>query len=227
VLNYCTRVPHKKVLSDLRSRVKQLERLLEEHGIEIPSDGEQGAGGSLNFGVLQGQTTSRTGTRPTDESLSAPGVPPPLAEVAGRVNGSLNPQQLLTPSTADDTSSSGGDSMTNDLAAQMGSLKVAEDGQLRYYGPTSNLHIIHNGLFSLSRSTIRSVTEEGQLALQRAGVGQHVDPEIESHLTRLYFAWEDPAIHVVDEEMYYTEKNNWSLGATGTPFYSETLNNAM
>lgn len=124
-------------------------------------------------------------------------------------------------------SPSDADSITDELAAKVGSLKIAEDGQLRYYGPTSNLHIVHNGLFSISRGTIRSVSEEGQTAMEKAGVGHTVAPDIELHLIKLYFAWEDPSIHVVDEDLFYNEKNKWSLGVKDTPFYSETLNNAI
>lgn len=119
------------------------------------------------------------------------------------------------------------DFMADALAAQMVSLKIAEDGQLRYYGPTSNLHIVHNGQFSVSRPPIRSIPEEGRAALESAGVSLVVDPAVEMHLTRLYFSWEDPAIHVVDEDMFYSEKMKWSMGVTNGSFFSETLNNAM
>lgn len=208
-----------------------LEQTLKDHGIRIPSEKETqvqdsppGAASNPNY-VSQTPKEVFTYTQLHDESRVAEVASTSIRRSDHVENSWI--QQLPTPATTGETSSSDGDSMTDDLAAQMGSLKVAEDGQLRYYGPTSNLHIVHNGLFSLSRSTIRSVSEEGQAALQRAGVGNYVDPEIELHLTRLYFAWEDPAIHVVDEEMFHSEKQKWSAGAVGTSFYSETLNNAM
>lgn len=119
------------------------------------------------------------------------------------------------------------DDITNSLAARVGSLQIAEDGQLRYYGPTSNLHLYHSGLQSLSRSTIRHVATEGSQALRRAGLDQRVDPEIEMRLAQLYFTWEDPAIHVIDEENFYLEKQRCLDGVTNTPYYSETLNNAI
>jgi hypothetical protein len=119
------------------------------------------------------------------------------------------------------------DDITNSLAARVGSLQIAEDGQLRYYGPTSNLHLYHSGLQSLSRSTIRHVATEGSQALRRAGLGQRVDPEVEMRLCQLYFTWEDPAIHVVDEEIFYLEKQKFLKGVADTPYYSETLNNAI
>lgn len=119
------------------------------------------------------------------------------------------------------------DNITSSLSARMGSLQIAEDGQLRYYGPTSNLHLYHAGLHSLSRSTIRHVATEGMQALARAGLDHPVAPDVERHLAELYFAWEDPAIHVVDEEIFFLEKQKWKSGHTNTPYYSETLNSAM
>jgi hypothetical protein len=119
------------------------------------------------------------------------------------------------------------DNITSSLAARMGSLQVAEDGQLRYYGPTSNLHLYHNGLQSLSRSTIRNVATEGSDVLRRAGLDQKIPLAVEMNLAQLYFSWEDPAIHVVDEEIFFLEKQKWIAGNKNTPYYSETLNNAM
>jgi len=119
------------------------------------------------------------------------------------------------------------DEMIDQLSARMGSFQLAEDGQLRYFGATSNLHILHNGAFSLSRTPTRSIRTEGSSTLHRAGIGQEVDQEFEKHLEELYFTWEDPAIHVVDEEMYYLEQAKWNSGEDGSPFYSETLKNAM
>lgn len=119
------------------------------------------------------------------------------------------------------------DNITSSLSTRMGSLQIAEDGQLRYYGPTSNLHLYHAGLHSLSRSTIRHVATEGAQVLARAGLDHPVPLDVERHLAELYFAWEDPAIHVVDEEVFFLEKQKWKSGHTNTPYYSETLNNAM
>lgn len=119
------------------------------------------------------------------------------------------------------------DEMVDQLSARMGAFQIAEDGQLRYFGATSNLHILHNGESSLSRMPTRSVHLEGNLVLQRAGLGREVPLAFEEHLEKLYFTWEDPAIHVVDEDMYFKEKIKYNDGESGTPFYSETLKNAM
>jgi hypothetical protein len=119
------------------------------------------------------------------------------------------------------------DEIVDQLSARMGSFQIAEDGQLRYFGATSNLHILHNGIFFLSRSPTRSIRNEGNDVLVTAGLGHTVSTETEKHLAKLYFKWEDPAIHVVDEEMYYLAQAKWQSGEDGSPFYSETLKNAM
>lgn len=119
------------------------------------------------------------------------------------------------------------DDIASSLTARMGSLQIAEDGQLRYYGPTSNLHISRNGLQSISRSSIRHIANEGREVLKRAGLDHEVPPSVEIHLAKLYFAWEDPSIHVIDEEIFFEEKAARLAGKTATPYYSETLNNSM
>ena len=54
-----------------------------------------------------------------------------------------------------------------------------------------------------------------------------MSPDLEAYLEELYFRWEDPAIHVVDQEMYAEAKTAYESGQDGNPFYSETLKNAM
>ncbi|KAB5531369.1 fungal-specific transcription factor domain-containing protein [Coniochaeta sp. 2T2.1] len=125
-----------------------------------------------------------------------------------------------------DVSDDEGD-ITHFLAARMGSLRIAEDGQLRYYGPTSNLHVHPDGFHSLQRSSIRHVATEGGAVLRQLGLDHEVRLDLEVHLARIYFSWEDPAIHVVDEATYFAEKQRWVSGDKSSPYYSETLNNAI
>ncbi|KAJ6092302.1 hypothetical protein N7467_004271 [Penicillium canescens] len=109
----------------------------------------------------------------------------------------------------------------------MGSLQIAEDGQLRFFGPTSNLHISHVGPFPLFNSNIRSVYWNEALILTAAGVNDHVSDELEDHLTKLYFAWENPNIPLVDERTYFREKASYRQLNQPSHRYSEVLNNAI
>lgn len=117
--------------------------------------------------------------------------------------------------------------ITDILAARVGALRIAEDGELRYYGPTSNLHVQPNGSQSLSQATIRHVEAEGSGVLRRLGLDREVPLATEMHLARLYFSWEDPAIHVLDEDTFFAEKQKTLFQGNKSPYYSETLNNAM
>ncbi|KAH6869050.1 fungal-specific transcription factor domain-containing protein [Thelonectria olida] len=160
-------------------------------------------------------------TNPDDQPFVLLGTPDFSAE---------QPEGLPDPSLghgarAEDLEEDG--DITSILSARMGSLRIAEDGQLRYYGPTSNLHIHRDGFQSLSRSTIRHVATDGHEALKRLGLDQELPISLEMYLAKLYFAWEDPAIHVVDEETFFSEKGRWALEEQTSPYYSETLNNAI
>ena len=117
--------------------------------------------------------------------------------------------------------------ITDILAARVGALRIAEDGELRYYGPTSNLHVQPNGSQSLSQANIRHVEVEGSGVLKRLGLDRVAPLSVEMHLAKFYFSWEDPAIHVLDEDTFFTEKQNALFHGKKSPYYSETLNNAV
>lgn len=139
----------------------------------------------------------------------------------------ISPQQVqLTIDHSTSGREDTGSDLEDILSARMGLLRLSEDGQLRYYGPTSNLNIQNNGTHALSRSTIRDVSAEGNNVLRKLGLDHPVSLTLETHLAKLYFSWEDPAIHVVDEEAFFREKEKY-LSGTNSPYYSETLNNAM
>lgn len=128
---------------------------------------------------------------------------------------------------ADPEPESNDDEVMDRLSARIGAFQIAEDGQLRYFGATSGLHILPDGLSSLPRALSRSVRIEGEEVLARAGLNRRIDHLIERHLEDLYFRWEDAAIHVLDEEMYFLAKSAYYSGEDGSPFFSETLKNAM
>ncbi|KAL5600654.1 hypothetical protein FOVSG1_008466 [Fusarium oxysporum f. sp. vasinfectum] len=138
-----------------------------------------------------------------------------------------SPQSASLAQSGVHESEDGDSSITDILSARMGALRIVEDGQLRYYGPTSNLHMYADGLQSLSSPSFRRVSIEGMDVLRRLGLDLDVSLDLETHLAGLYFAWEDPAIHVVDEDVFFAEKRRCLLQETSSPYYSETLNNAI
>ncbi|CVL06386.1 uncharacterized protein FMAN_03715 [Fusarium mangiferae] len=137
-----------------------------------------------------------------------------------------SPQSTSLAQSGVHASEDGDSSITDILSARMGALRIVEDGQLRYYGPTSNLHMYADGLQSLSSPSFRRVSIEGMDVLRRLGLDLDVSSDLETHLAGLYFAWEDPAIHVVDEDVFFAEKRRCRLQEISSPYYSETLNNA-
>jgi hypothetical protein len=118
------------------------------------------------------------------------------------------------------------DEVTTNLSSRVGKLQVAEDGQLRYYGATSNLHILHNGPNSLSQPSIRTIQAHGKHAIAQANLEWPGDHEYEEHLLDLFFAWHNPFTNVVDKSCYYRSRQAHANGHNAT-FYSLCLTNAM
>lgn len=114
------------------------------------------------------------------------------------------------------------------LSNRIGTLKIAGDGHLRFYGATSNLNLVDvSATQQRQRPDARTVRHDGQDILNHLRVGQPVDQELEDHLVELYFTWQNPSIYVVDKEMYMTARLRWRNEYDDTPFYSEVLTNAM
>ena len=164
--------------------------------------------------------------------LQANGIPVPPSDVS-RVEGSKplafeqNAAAAAGLKTDSPASSATDDAVVDQLSGRMGSLQLADDGQLRFYGPTSNLTILQNGTLSIGSSSRLSVAANWQQILDRAGVGHYVDLEIEDHLIKLYFCWEDPSIHVVDEEIFWSERARCRRERCASSSYSELLTNAI
>lgn len=118
--------------------------------------------------------------------------------------------------------------VVNQVSERVGSLHLSEDGELRYYGATSNLTLLDDTSPLDHRHDLEAgnVRKRGQAMMEAAGVGQHVNPALVQHLSSLYFAWQDPSFHVVDKDMYEREQARF-LSSEDSTFYSETLTNTM
>jgi uncharacterized membrane protein len=151
------------------------------------------------------------GYTPSVENIEKPKVAPDASPVA-----SYSPP------------AEGSSPLVDQLAGNLGSLQIAEDGQLRFYGATSNLHLLVKGARKSINTHAFAVPEDIQATLEAAGVGQYVDAEFEEHLIKLYFCWEDPSIHFVQEDVFYRERRRCKAEGIGScKFYSEVLVNAI
>jgi hypothetical protein len=141
-------------------------------------------------------------------------------------------QSQLPQDEDNDSDSDEEDEAENDVIEQLshriGTLKIAGDGHLRFYGATSNLNLVDvSATQQRQRPDARTVRHDGQDILNHLRVGQPVDQALEDHLVELYFTWQNPSTYVVDKEMYMTARSKWRNEFDDTPFYSEVLTNAM
>ncbi|KAI9930103.1 hypothetical protein ASPWEDRAFT_147700 [Aspergillus wentii DTO 134E9] len=161
--------------------------------------------------------------------LDDPQPAPELSDDVSPGDGQDRSKQPDTHAQEDDNTSSensGIDEVVNQLSDRMGTLQLAPDGQIRYYGPTSNFNMItmpEPDMFTIHRT----VRNEGLEYLERLGIDKPVPAEVEDHLINLYFTWHDPAFHVVDRGIYEKAREKWQLEMEDTPYYSEALTNAM
>ncbi|EXF83407.1 hypothetical protein CFIO01_13264 [Colletotrichum fioriniae PJ7] len=115
--------------------------------------------------------------------------------------------------------------LVDQLSDRIGSLQIRAGGHIRYYGPTSNFSLAQlpfPDVFA-ARRTIRN---DGNDLLGRLGLNKSVPCALEEHLIKLYFAWQDPVLHVVNQHMFYQAKSRWDDGEE-SPYFSESLKNAL
>lgn len=207
--NYQLGVDKRKVsvkdrLVAVEAYAQELERLLTAGGIPLPRDGQA----SATAMYFQSSATSQA----DEHNLRSQGGGSVTAQSNGPVYSS---------------STEGSSPLVDQITGSLGSLQLAEDGQLRFYGATSNLHLLIKGTRRSANRQGLTHPSEVQAVLQAAGVGQIVDDELEGHLIRLYFCWEDPSIHLVQEEVFYRERERCKSGYGTSKLYSEVLVNSM
>lgn len=139
----------------------------------------------------------------------------------------LSPEPSDNNSTfVEDTSDSEGiDSLTDELSDRVGTLRIGPGGQTHFCGPTSNFNL-PNMPISDTFEAYRKAKHDVLQRLDRLGCNIEIPASLEEHLINLYFSWQNPFFHVVDRRIYEEAKVKW-LDMKDTPFYSESLRNAM
>lgn len=112
------------------------------------------------------------------------------------------------------------------IVTRGGRLQVAEDGHSRYFGATSNLHLIHNGPYSSFSPSLKNLRVDGELAIKSAGLQWDGDPAYEAHLWEWYLTWLNPLTNLVERNLFDKDKENF-LSLQESDFYSPALENAM
>lgn len=118
------------------------------------------------------------------------------------------------------------------LVKRTGSLQFTEQGQLKYFGTTSNVHFLKTATPFQTSVRGGQYDETPEMWLERAGLGQNIPREMEDHLIKLYFTWQNPYFHVVDQKAFMDARNQAiSAREAGriikSSCYSELLVNAM
>lgn len=132
----------------------------------------------------------------------------------------------------DDSTSNSGDEenteLVNQLSARLGSLRLAPDGKLRYFGTASNLHLIENQSKSGENFMLHTPSRVNvQRLLEVADLSQAVDIQLEDHLLRLFFTWHNPSSYIVDEEVFYMARQSWFNTGVQNSYYNDVLKDAM
>ncbi|KAI8230567.1 hypothetical protein K4K55_006548 [Colletotrichum sp. SAR 10_96] len=154
-------------------------------------------------------------------SVRAPSHPL-LSSYSGEGGGALSDNE-----NDDSASGTTEEDLVNQLSDRLGSLHIGPNGQISYYGPTSNFSLVEMPAGSDTLAVDRTVRNDGQEHLDMMGYGKTIPPDLEEHLINLYFAWQDPFSHIVDRTLYEDAKYKWLEREEDTPYYSEALRNAM
>lgn len=114
------------------------------------------------------------------------------------------------------------------ISERLGSLQIAEDGELRFFGATSNLNLLSETMDTVHQMSYNeTIRARGEARLIATGLNIHVESTLVSHLVDLYCAWQNSSHRVVEKAMYNEKRARYENGIDDSTLYSETLTNAM
>ncbi|KAI7210381.1 hypothetical protein KC333_g8257 [Hortaea werneckii] len=118
--------------------------------------------------------------------------------------------------------------VTSHLSNRLGRLLPSKNGQWRFYGATSNLHLMDSK--ATSEVAVKSFSlQESKIAsrLELFHVDHQLDVDESKHLIKLYFAWHNASLHIVDKEVFESALEMYEREQKQSSFYSPFLFNAM
>jgi hypothetical protein len=131
------------------------------------------------------------------------------------------------PPLVDESSNiEGVEDLIDQLSDRVGTLRIGPRGETQFYGPTSTFNLVDMPLSqqSIAQSVLWNINYD---SLDRLGISQEVPIDLEEHLINLYFSWHNPACRIVDRKRYEAAKERSYSEMEHSPFYSESLRNAM
>ncbi|OGM49506.1 hypothetical protein ABOM_001741, partial [Aspergillus bombycis] len=205
---------------------------LEEAGANGPTS--RGYGASYRVGQNTGDgghlvEGNASGQAIVEDIIPHSGSQEPMYPTSLEQNPSLNEslfEPMATPPEPNGNDSDSDDEVTNQVSYRLGRLQLTHHGQLRYFGSTSNLTLLDAlvGVIPPSPSSLQRDTQE---VLENADLNIPVQEELERHLIELYFAWQDPWLHVVDMDVFWKAQSGYPNERSSTQYYSRALSNAM
>lgn len=119
------------------------------------------------------------------------------------------------------------DSVVSRLSETKGTLHNFENGDLRYFGATSNINLLDSGPPFDDHIEEDTYHACGKRMIEEAGLGQVVEPDLINHLINLYFAWQDSSYHVVDRDAYETQRHIYHENPDDNRGHNQALTNIM
>jgi hypothetical protein len=134
------------------------------------------------------------------------------------------------PVADDDVSSDEEDhkEVTGQISNRIGTLLDAAKGNWRFYGATSNIPL------SKDRQALqlepRSISQQQArifAQLEFLQLNYTFDAHFTQHLIKLYFTWQNPSLHIVDQDAFEEAQDLRLHKGEQSTFYTEFLFNAM
>ncbi|PYI09598.1 fungal-specific transcription factor [Aspergillus sclerotiicarbonarius CBS 121057] len=249
------KVPVRQAVALLARRVDNLVHYIRDCGLPVPTMDEEDHRVLKNVldalelrcedvASYQDQSASAEGTSDLPNSAIVPTTPVSLnngphhshpAECAPPHEIDPNPRnqppEQAKPAWEDtmqqdphDGDADSDDEVTDQLSCRLGRLQVTHDGQLRYFGSTSNLTLL-DALVDVTPPV--ALARDARELLENAQLDHEIDEAFERHLLELFFAWQDPRLHIIDAESFWRARAQSRDESLATPYYSRALSDAM
>jgi hypothetical protein len=161
-------------------------------------------------------------------TLNVDNFPDPPLDSFGQTIEQTNPIFVDDePLLVDESSNTEGiEDLIDQLSDRVGTLRIGPRGETQFYGPTSTFNLVDMPLsqHSIAQSVLWNINYD---SLDRLGISQEIPIDLEEHLINLYFSWHNPACRIVDRKRYEAAKERSYSEMEPSPFYSESLRNAM